>query len=1250
MTSGARLRQTAAMTSSEGTGTPVQHSVLPGDNPQAYIPGDRRRALSRGESLPEVSHGAALFVDISGFTPLTEALAAELGGRRGAEELTATLDRVFAALLERLHAWRGSVVYFSGDAVTAWIDGDDGVRATACALEMQQVMRRVGILQTPGGAEVTLSVKVAVAVGSAHRFVVGDPSVQLIDVLAGRLMDSLAAAEQQSVAGDVVIDAGTLASLGDRVVLLATRTGEYGEVGVVDTLRVPPGDPGPEPPLPRLSPDVVREWLLPPVWERIAAGRGEFLAELRPAVPVFVQLGGLDFENDPESPAVLDRFVTTAQRVLDEQGGSVLQLTIGDKGVYLYAVFGSPIAHEDDAARACEGALRLKEAVADLPVTDLSIGIATGRLRSGTYGHRERRTFCCLGDAVNLAARLMARAPSWEIWVHGEVAAATETAFAWDDLDPITVKGKRQPVEVRALRGHGHAGGHHAHEHVQALGAMVGRDDELAGLRAVWDRVERGTGHVAVVQAEAGVGKSRLVGELVDRLVADGVPIAWSEATRVTTGSTYLAWRSVWADLLGLDLEEADASDVVAAVADLAPLLVARAPLLGSVLGVAVPDSSLTGALEGEARKTSLEDLLGRLLTERAARGPIAVVLEDCHWLDDLSRDLLAALARVVRTVPVLLLLTSRPDGTPLAGLPVGRGPHVSDVELGALDPAAAEELATTRYRVLAGHDPLPTLLFTVVGRAEGNPFYLVQLVDYVLAHAATPGGRPDPDALDLPDSLHTLVLSRIDAQPEGPRRAVKVASVIGRTFGSRLVAGAYPDLGPADAVHGDLVTMAGTRLIDLEDAHERQFAFGHAVTRDVAYDSLPFGIRTLLHGRVAQALEVEPEGPVRHLDLLAFHYARSDDLPKRRHYLLAAAEAARLAYANTAAVEYLEQVLSQIEPTDLSGILLKLSDAKERSGDWAGADEAARQALQAALDAGNTADHARALVVHAELSQKQGRYVEAEELLQAAELEFASIDDDAGRGRVLHLRGTLASQQGDHAAARAAYEASLVVRRQLGDEIGITAMLANLALVAEDEGDLAGAVRLGLDALERRRGLGDVRGVSISLMNIGMLALGRADLLAARERFAEAEQLAAEVGDPWLVAVGRHNLGNVTRDLGDLDAASEHLGHALTSYAEHDDRWSLAQVFEDVALWLVAAGPDGDEAAVRLLSAAEGLREEIGAPRFPPTEAALQAALEPARSRTASALLEAAELAGRTDSLDGSVARAGELLASARV
>jgi len=152
------------------------------DRPETYIPIDRRLALARGEELPDRSSGAALFADISGFTPLTEMLTRELGPQRGAEELSKQLIVIYSALIAQVDRYRGSVISFSGDAITCWLDGDDGARAAACALEMQRAMGTLGEVVTPAGARVRLAMKAALAVGDARRFLVGDPEIQLIDV------------------------------------------------------------------------------------------------------------------------------------------------------------------------------------------------------------------------------------------------------------------------------------------------------------------------------------------------------------------------------------------------------------------------------------------------------------------------------------------------------------------------------------------------------------------------------------------------------------------------------------------------------------------------------------------------------------------------------------------------------------------------------------------------------------------------------------------------------------------------------------------------------------------------------------------------------------------------------------------------------------------------------------------------------------------------------------------------------------
>jgi class 3 adenylate cyclase len=369
---------TTAYTSSSETTAP--DSLVA--NAEAYIPGDRRRALAAGVDLPDRVRGAALFADISGFTPLTDVLAKELGRERGAEVLTHHLNRVFHVLISDLDRFGGDVIYFSGDAITCWLDGDDGMRATACALAMQATMARAGEVVTPAGTRIQLAMKVAVAVGTARRFLVGDPAVQRMDVLAGRLIDELAGAERQAQKGEVVLDRSALESLGERVALREMRMEEedWREYGVVERLAVEVDEPPPRAPAESvaLPENVVREWLLPDVFERLQAGHGEFLAELRPAYPLFLRFRGIDYDYDAddEAAAKLDGFIRSVQRILVSYGGNLLQITIGDKGAYLYAVFGSPRAHEDDAARAGDAARGLRTLHATAAQSGTEIGRA----------------------------------------------------------------------------------------------------------------------------------------------------------------------------------------------------------------------------------------------------------------------------------------------------------------------------------------------------------------------------------------------------------------------------------------------------------------------------------------------------------------------------------------------------------------------------------------------------------------------------------------------------------------------------------------------------------------------------------------------------------------------------------------------------------------------------------------------------------------------------------------------------------
>lgn len=1162
-------------------------------NLEAYIAGDRRRALAAGHAMPDRVSGSAIFADISGFSQLTEALVAELGEHRGAEELTATLNRVFDAVLGRFHRYGGSIVYFSGDAVTGWMDGDDGELGVACALEMQRAMEEVADLATPGGTSLGLGMKVAVVAGEARRFVVGDPKVQLIDVLAGALVDRLAGAEQLAAKGEVVVDVTTLACLNDRVRVRELRTGGPDQIGVVGELASSqPKLPVPLP-YPKLPRSVVRHWLLPAVYERVRSGSGEFLAELRPAVPIFVRFRGIDYDGDPEARLKLDGFVRQAEHVVDGYGGNVLQLTLGDKGAYLYGVFGSPLAHEDDAARACAAALELLGLEGRTAATQLQVGLARGRLRSGSCGNWQRRTFCCLGDATNLAARLMSAAPAGQVYLPAELAEEAGTGFDFEVLPYLTVKGKTDPVAIRRLVGR--RGVAFAWRRRSAH-PLVGRGNELRALIEAAEQAESGRGGVVSVVAEPGMGKSRLVGELVAWAGAKGLAVYVGAASAIGGTTSYLAWHEIWRTLFGVPDDSDPLPALERALSAAGPDLLPRLPLLGAVLGVAIADNELTASFDPKLRKLSLESLLTHYLALRARMEPIFLVLEDCHWLDPLSADLLEAVARAAGDLALLVVLTYRPKSfTP-------RLPHATVIELASLSGESARQLLTERLAELygPGRPVAETLVARILERAAGNPFYLEELVKYLHLGGTDLGEKTDASVLELPVSLTTLVLSRIDTLPERPRRALKLASVVGQDFSLRALLGAYPRLGNARQLQASVARLRKEELVTEEATGT--YSFKHAIIRDVAYESLPFSLRRELHGGVGSWLETVEPGE---LDLLAYHFWYSGDETKKLAYLLKAGDAARASYANVAAADYFRRAVPLLaDDNDRHVLLLKLGAVLELRGDFVGAEAACAEALELAERYGDHLGVARARTAKAGPIRKQGDLERALLELELARPVLEAAGEIAGLGQVAHLCGTIAAQRGDYTEARAQYERSLGIRRALGDQAAEASILSNLAIVAEYEEDYDRAQQLNEEALALRTDLGDRWGIGVSKNNLGMIAFLRGDFAGSRDHLEEALEAELQVGDLWMVAIARHNLGNAMRELGEAEAARHYYKDALSVYGSAGDKWAQCLLLEDVALLSIADRP---LEAARLLGAAEAVREMIGSPRV----ATLQAQID---------------------------------------
>jgi len=572
------------------------------------------------------------------------------------------------------------------------------------------------------------------------------------------------------------------------------------------------------------------------------------------------ELGGTQ---DPErTRAMLDRFYDAMAAEIEGAGGTVEKF-VGDA---VMAAFGAPAAQEDHAERALHAALSMRRRLQALFEDRLAlrIGVNSGEVVVGRP--REGSSFVT-GDAVNVAARLEQAAQPGEILVGERTAAAARGAFEFDTPASVEAKGKPGGVGavrlVRALtlmRPRGVGG---------LRRAFVGRDSELELLEATYARVRSGgEPHLVTIMADAGVGKTRLVRELWDRLGAES-----PEPTRRTgrclpygQGITYWPLGEILKEHLGL--LESDSPETVLA-------RLGGREILGLALGL-----DIAGELHPLAARDRLHEAWVELLEELAAERPTVLLVEDLHWAEEPMLDLLDQLVREVRG-PLFVIGTARPEL--LDRRPTWGGGR-RNASLLWVEPLTREDSTRLLDELLA--DTLPDhVRELVVERAEGNPFFVEELlgtlIDRQLLERRNGGWSVSelPDDFEVPDSVHAVLAARIDLLPAGQKAALQTASVMGRSFWagpvSELLEGAEPDFALLE--ERDFVRrQAGSSMED-----EREYLFKHQLTREVVYASLPKARRAHLHAAFAEWLERVGEGRDEHVPLLAHHYgeaARAED------------------------------------------------------------------------------------------------------------------------------------------------------------------------------------------------------------------------------------------------------------------------------------------------------------------------------------------------------------------------------------
>jgi len=1202
-----------------------------------YVPSNLARAVLAADApTPPVDcdsgrfQAAVMYADVSGFTPLTEALSQK--GAEGPEELTRLLNRYFSWMIAFIEAEGGEVVKFGGDALTVVFRADDEPlahatrRAMQAAETMQSSMDEFGIMESSVGL-ITLRMKIGIGAGEVIAAQVGGVSNRWEYLIAGAALTQAGQSERQAKQGQINLSAEAQAVIWPHVL--------------------------PSRPLPRLDWSVVknpaavetvlRHYVPKPVNTWINQELHDWLATLRPMSVLFAGLRGLDYSR-PETIACLHQFVVSAQKIIYNYQGTLPRLTVDDKGTVMLILFGAPPhSHEDDPERAVRCALELQQ-MASRQGMQLACGVTTGRVFAGPVGGFTRREYTVMGDAVNLAARLMVITEPGQVSCNYEVFRSTYGRLEYQTLPAIQVKGKTEPIRIYRPTGDYRLG-----QQFDSLwlAGTVGRQAELQRLAINLEAARGGRSRIVIIEGEAGIGKTHLVKELVQLAKTQNLAVLWGAGRSIDQITPFRMWH----DILAHHLLPGGGPDVVlfslveAKIRQLDPYLLDYLFLLNDVLGSNLPPGALAALFDDATRYQMMAAIVLTLLDAGNLNQPLTLILEDAQWLDGHSWNLAVQLALTVvnNRLPVLLALVTRPveDYTMRADLAVlANLPQTERLRLDTLSPD--ETLALVAAPLGLTGNELPEAVAELIrNRAGGNPFFAEENFYFLHQNGLITfkamqdkprclvNGELDRLAQALPATIQNVILARIDRLPPEKQLMLKVAAVIGQLFPYTILRDTlrqHLDITESQ-IKADLddLTYLGFIIPQTGNA-ESVFRFKHIIFREVAYQTLLFDRRRQLHRTVAQWYEDMRAAPLdrrlattnpendpnlmmltRSLPpastplspqyaLLVYHWHQAEDEAKEREYAALVGEQAVAQFANAEALGYLNRALDLTPPDDVEArykLLLARETVLNRRGDRERQALDLKRLTQLADSTQKSDWQAEAALRRSALSTSFGdvdkAFNEVQQAITSAQQAANSALECAG----LLRWAMLLAKTGRYAEARG--KVSQALNLAASGEVAalkIEALLSR-AVIGSFTGDYNQAQA---DCREARL-IAQIHNQKLHLADCynlqGQLELQMDNFLAATESFEQAMVLYYTVGYKYGENLVLYHLGLLHLSRGEFEPARDCLEQVLDAAHELNDReiaaqtlGSLGELYGWVGEYTTAQG---------YLGQALGIQKELG-------------------------------------------------------
>ncbi len=1091
-----------------------------------------------------------MFVDISGFTALTESLMRH--GTEGAEILSEILDAIFSPMVAQVYAKGGEIPHFAGDAFTAIFKGNQTEKVAALAHEICDSFTENAIFETKFG-HFHMNLRIGLSFGELSWAIIGDTHKTFY--FRGTAIDQAAAAQQKAAPQEVVMD-------DDFTKMLYTPTPTNARCF---TAFNDPLNPLDENALKAFLPSSIINF----------KGKGEF----RDVVSVFISFDNVLSKTD------LEAFTNIVLAQFDSFGGYFKELDFGDKGGLIVGFWGAPTAFENNLTRALECILSIKEALSHHEVHrffKFRVGVTSGMAYAGMVGGKERCQYAVVGSRVNLAARLALQANWQETLVDQNVLQAKSFEFqgkgnlhfkGFADKMP-TFKLLKKKTEVRPI----------------FIGKMIGRDAELQQLSLLAEQVliHKSAG-IAYIWGEAGIGKSRLSYELkyeIDNLLKVNWVVCQSDPILRKPFNSFIYFLK---NYFQQSIEQSVAHNVAAfelvfenlirslpetAYTEGAELIRTRS-ILAALVGLNYPQS-LWEQLDARGRYDNTFAAIENLLFALTHMHPLVLELEDAHWLDDDSHALLQNFVRRMSQKPILILNTMRYDDEgvkkALFSPEILRGAKVKtiDIDLNLLSTDGLKQLAEVKLQG-AIHSDFAHMLWRTT---NGNPFYIEQILAYFsennLLQIIDNQWTVKDTTIRISTSITAILTARIDRLSTILKETVKAAAVIGREF-------ELPVLSEVILQHDEYIKRNGNAPLVLREQvqsaekgqiwramNELRYIFRHSLLREAVYDmQLKTRLREL-HFMIAKAIEkVYSDNIEQRFVDLAFHYEQAEVKSKTLEYLRKAADFARRNYQNQQALDFYDRLLKNTEnETERVKTLIKKGEVLQLIGRWYNSEIAFHEALFKAAGTGDINLKGRTNSALGTLLMLKGSYGEAQPYLEKAAAYFEQVVDNQGIARAYGNLGNLYFRQGEYDMAKDYFSKSIHISREKGLR-SPAQIVSNLGLTYMNQGDYTEGVKIQREELDIAEKNNDFAGASTLWVNLGIVYFEKGDDNAALRCFEKGLELCQLLGNKQFTSIALGCIGNIWRVKGNFEKAEEYLVEDLKMCTELGDKQGIAIAHE---------------------------------------------------------------------------------------